>query len=65
MTARLFLGPVGAELIGSTREGVPVAADAKGVGEMVEVTGVFEALGFNPEPWQCWATGITKAEGES
>lgn len=58
MTTRLWLGPAGAEAIGHSPAGVPIAADANGVGEMVEVTYLFEAAGLTPEWWQLRVCGI-------
>lgn len=64
MSTRLWFGPAGAEPIGLSPSGVPVTADANGVGEMVEVTRFFKAVDVMPEWWQLRACGIHSTDEE-
>ena len=40
MSGRLFFRPAGAEMIGMSKDGVPVLANRDGVGEMAEITAI-------------------------
>lgn len=40
MGTRIWFGPEGAEPIGRSADGTPILANADGVGEMVEITGI-------------------------
>ena len=56
MSGRLFIGPAGSELIGSTNDGTPVVADENGAGAMREITRF-----VNVDPWPFM--GIRAEEG--
>lgn len=49
MNGRIFLAPAGSEVIGFSADGVPVAADQRGAGEMIEITAITR-FGFTNAP---------------